>query len=61
MEGGGGGTQASGEREWCKFWKYPPLVLPHPLSFPRGGGGCHLVNTNIFVAAHCVVVWVTVL
>ena len=22
----------------------PPLVLPHPLSFPRGGGGRHLVN-----------------
>ena len=42
--------------------KYLPflLVLPHPLSFPKGGGG-HLVNTNISVMAHCVVVWVTVL
>ena len=37
----------------------PTLVVPHPLSF-RGGGG-HLVNQKIFVAAHCVVVWVTVL
>ena len=40
----------------------PPLVVPHPLSFPRGGvGDRHLVNPEIFVAAHCVVVWVTVL
>ena len=38
----------------------PPRVLPHPLSFPEGGG-CHLVNTKSFVTAHCVVVWVTVL
>ena len=40
-----------------------PLVLPHPLSFPRGGGGRgHLVNTTkSLVTAHCVVVWVTVL
>ena len=37
----------------------PPLVIPHPLSFP--GGGCHLVNTKFFVAAHCVVVWAFVL
>ena len=40
----------------------PPHVLPHPLSFPRGGvGDRHLVNPNFFVAAHYVVVWVTVL
>ena len=39
----------------------PPLVVPHPLSFPGGGGGRHLVNPKFFVAAHCVVVWVTVL
>ena len=32
------------------------LVVPHPLSFPGGGGGRHLVNPEIFVAAHCVVV-----
>ena len=33
------------------------LVLPHPLSFPRGGGGGrHLLNPKFFVAAHCVVV-----
>ena len=25
----------------------PPFVLPHPLSFP-GGGGRHSVNTNFF-------------
>ena len=51
----------------------PPFVVPHPLSFPGGGGGGgrrnvgqgvgdrHLVNPKFFVAAHCVVVWVTVL
>ena len=39
----------------------PPRVIPHPLSFPGGGGGRHLVNPKFFVAAHCVVVWVTVL
>ena len=40
-----------------------PPVLPHPLSFPGGGGlgDRHLVNTQIFVTAHSVVVWVTVL
>ena len=42
------------------------LVPPPPLSFPTpcrspGGGGRHLVNPKFFVAAHCVVVWVTVL
>ena len=30
---------------------YPPLVLPHPLSF-LGGGGHHLVNTKKFVTNH---------
>ena len=52
---------------------WPPLLadvwkneVPPPLSFPtpcrsRGGGGGHLVNQKFFVAAHCVVVWVTVL
>ena len=40
----------------------PPRVVPHPLSFPGGGGGgCHLVNPKFFIADHCVVVWVTVL
>ena len=34
----------------------PPLVVPQ-----GGGGGRHLVNPEFFVAAHCVVVWVTVL
>ena len=35
----------------------PPLVLPHPLSFPRGGvGDRHLLNPKFFVAARCVVV-----
>ena len=35
----------------------PPLVLPLPLSFPRGGwGDRHLLNPKFFVAAHCVVV-----
>ena len=37
----------------------PPRSLP--LVVPRGGGGRHLVNPKFFVAAHCVVVWVTVL
>ena len=38
----------------------PPLSCPTPC--PSGGlGDCHLVNTNIFVTAHCVVVWVIVL
>ena len=36
----------------------PPFVQPHPLSFPAEGGERHLVNTNFFVTAHCVVVWV---
>ena len=44
---GGGGT--------------PPPCRSPPLVVPRGGGGRHLVNTKFFVAAHCVVVWVTVL
>ena len=40
------------------------LCTPHPcpappLSFPRGWGGRHPVNTKFFVTAHCVVVWVT--
>ena len=40
----------------------PRLVVPHPLLFPGGGGGGRrLVNPKFFVAAHCVVVWVTVL
>ena len=40
----------------------PPLVIPHPLSFPGGGvGDRHLVNPKFFVAAHCVVLCVTVL
>ena len=26
------------------------------LSFPKGGGGRHLLNPKFFVAAHCVVV-----
>ena len=44
------------------FMYPPPLVVPHPLSFlGGGGGGRHLVNPKFFVAAHCVVVWVTVL
>ena len=25
---------------------------PHPLSFPGGGGGGHLVNPKFFIAAH---------
>ena len=37
------------------FVPSPPLVVPHPLSFPGGGGG-HLVNPKFFVVAHCVVV-----
>ena len=46
------------------FFKYPPpRVVPHPLSFPGGGGAGdrHLVNPKFFVAAYCVVVWVAVL
>ena len=40
----------------------PPLVVPHPLSFPGGGaGGPSLGQPKFFVVAHCVVVWVTVL
>ena len=37
----------------------PPWSLPTPSCSPGGGG--HLVNPKFFVAAHCVVVWVTVL
>ena len=36
----------------------PPLVLPRGVGGP---GDRHLVNPKFFVAAHCVVVWVTVL
>ena len=40
----------------------PPLSFPTPCRSPGGGGGDrHLVNPKFFVAAHCVVVWVTVL
>ena len=43
----------------------PPLSFPTPCRSPGGGGGGvgdrHLVNPKFFVAAHCVVVWVTVL
>ena len=35
----------------------PPLVVPPG----AGAGDRHLVNPKFFVAAHCVVVWVTVL
>ena len=39
----------------------PPCRSP-PLIVPQGGvGDRHLVNPKFFVAAHCVVVWVTVL
>ena len=34
----------------------PPLVVPHPLSFTRGGWGTVMLNPKFFVAAHCVVV-----
>ena len=54
--------QSNSGCSFCKFWNRvplcpllpPPLVLPHPLSFPRGGGGRHLVNTKFFVTSHCV-------
>ena len=40
----------------------PPSCRSPPFVVPRGGGvDCHLVNPKFFVAAHCVVVWVTVL
>ena len=43
----------------------PPPCRSPPLVVLRGGGGGgggrHLVNPKFFVAAHCVVVWVTVL
>ena len=40
----------------------PPLVVPHPLSFPKGGWGTVTWSTeNFFVVAHCVAAWVTVL
>ena len=38
-----------------------PLCPAPPLVLLGGGGGRHLVNTNFFVTAHCVVVWVIVL
>ena len=36
----------------------PPLVLPHPLSFPKGGGGGLTLSTSNFhccLARQCVV------
>ena len=40
----------------------PPPCRSPPLVVPQGGvGDRHLVNPKFFVAAHCVVVWVTVL
>ena len=41
-------------------WYPPPLPFPTPCRSP-GEGDRHLVNQIFFVAAHCVVVWVTVL
>ena len=37
------------------------LPPPPPCPSPGGVGDRHLVNPKIFVAAHCVVVWVIVL
>ena len=50
-------------RNGCPPTYPPPLVVPPPLSFPGGGGGGgpSLGQPKFFVAAHCVVVWVTVL
>ena len=40
----------------------PPPCRSPPLVVPQGGvGDRHLVNPKFFVAAHCVVLWVTVL
>ena len=39
----------------------PPLSFPTPCRSPGGVGDRHLVNPKFFVAAHFVVVWVTVL
>ena len=40
----------------------PPPCRSPPLVVPQGGvGDRHLVNPKFFVAAHCVVVWVTML
>ena len=39
----------------------PPPCCSPPLVVPRRGGDRHLVNPKFFFAAHCVVVWVTVL
>ena len=39
----------------------PPLSFPTPCRSPGGGGGASLGQPKFFVAAHCVVVWVTVL
>ena len=45
------------------FFVTPPTPCRSPpLVVPQGGvGDRHLVNPKFFVAAHCVVVWVTVL
>ena len=52
---------------WEEVWNPGVCVPPPPcrsptLVVPQGGvGDRHLVNPKFFVAAHCVVVWVTVL
>ena len=48
------------DRMAIKPYPPPPLSCPTPCPSPEGGGR-RLVNTKIFVSAHCVVVWVTVL
>ena len=49
-------TLSGGNGRW-QLWGRGRGVLPHPLSFPRGGvGDHHLLNPKFFVAAHCVVV-----
>ena len=46
----------------CDSTPPPPSCRSPPLVVPQGGvGDRHLVNPKFFVAAHCVVVWVTVL
>ena len=61
MGSNGSDVQPTACREGVPCMSPPPMSFPTPCPSVREGGGRHLVNRNFCVAAHYVVVWVTVL